>query len=353
MIKFIFALITVFACSANAATLAEEVPLDSINNKLLFDQWKARFEPLFRKRIDDATPGAIASITVANTKKRAGYTLYTISTTHVPNYNMGGQADGGVLAVPNVVDPRKPMIIAIHGHEENPWGTWAPHLFGAGKWPLALVKAGYIVWLPVSMTHAPFSHITHALGGIGNGKGDVYGYIPIWVAMVSRGLDALPKVMPNLKHKGYAVFGVSAGALVGYTLMAYRPDIRAGVFAGGQQPLDFYRREYAAMVHERCWDFPGITSFTQVKALIAPRPVQFQLGRQDPWWPDQVPFPPQPKWFPGTSRDVLVDEIAGQLLLLKAIWKTNGNGIVEQYLHDGGHALIPSAGMAFIKRALQ
>ncbi len=66
MIKFIFALITVFACSANAATLAEEVPLDSINNKLLFDQWKARFEPLFRKRIDDATPGAIASITVAN-----------------------------------------------------------------------------------------------------------------------------------------------------------------------------------------------------------------------------------------------------------------------------------------------
>lgn len=351
MFKILFMLtMLAISSSANSSSMEEEVPLDSIGNQVLFEQWKARFEPLFRQRIANATPGAIASIAITNTEHRAGYTLYTISTTHVPNYNMGGFTDGGLLAIPDSVDPAKRMVIAIHGHEESTWGAFPTVLFDAGKWGLAMVNAGHIVWAPVSMSHAQFSDYTYSEGGVGNGKGDVYGYIPIWTGQISVGIDALPQVMPNLQHGGYAVMGVSAGALVGYTLMAYRPDIEVGVFAGGQQPLDFYRREYAAMVHERCWDFPGITSFTQVKALIAPRPVQFQLGRQDPWWPDQIPFPPQPTWFPGTSRDILVDEIAGQMFLLKAIWQTEGGGTVEQYLHSEGHIMVPSAGSEFISR---
>jgi len=130
--------------------------------------------------------------------------------------------------------------------------------------------------------------------------------------------------------------------------MAYRPDVRAGVFAGGQQPLDFYRREYAAMQHERCWNIPGLASFTQIKALIAPRPIQFQLGEEDPWWPDGKPFE-KTGFYPGSTRDVLVDEVGGQFLILKQLWALKG-GVAEQHLHNGGHEMDAAAAITFLRQ---
>jgi len=336
----------------SAQSLKEEVPLGALDNATLFQQWVSRFRPLFIQRMNDAQPGAITSFQIVATEQRTGFKLYTVAATHASGFNMGGQIDGGVLAVPDVVDPTKPIAVAIHGHEETPWGTYPTFLFN-GEWALDLVNAGFITWAPVSMIHKPFSNITYALGGIGNDKGDVYGYIPIWAKMMSDGIDKLDSLGLGLQHNGYAALGVSGGAQIAFTLMAYRQDVRVGVFAGGQQPLDFYRREYATMQHERCWDIPGITSFTQIKALIAPRPIEFQLGRQDPWWPDQTPFPPQQPWFQGSSRDVLVDEIAGQLLILKEIWQTMGGGVVKQYLHDEGHQMMPAEAIAFINANTQ
>ncbi|MEZ2132684.1 MULTISPECIES: hypothetical protein [unclassified Sinorhizobium] len=336
----------------SAQGLGEEVPIDALDNHVLFSEWEDRFRPAFEQRMADAQPGAITSFQIISTQQKTGYKLYTVSALHASGYNMGGQTDGGVLAVPDVVDPSKPIAVAIHGHEESPWGTYPTFLFN-GEWALDLVNAGFITWAPVSMIHKPFSDFTYAKGGIGNGKGDVYGYIPIWARMISDGMDKLDTLGLNLQFDGFASLGVSGGAQVAFTLMAYRPDVRVGVFAGAQQPLDFYRREYAMMQHERCWDFPGLTSFTQIKALIAPRPIEFQLGRQDPWWPDQTPFPAQNPWFGGTSRDVLVDEIAGQLLLLKQIWATAGGGVVKQYLHEGAHEMVPSEAIAFINANTQ
>jgi dienelactone hydrolase len=335
--------------TAAAQNLREEVPLQALTDVAQFDDWAIRFRQAFNLRMSQAQPGAITSVRIIKTEQRQGYTLYTISTTHAQGFNMGGQADGGILAVPTNPDPRKPIAVAIHGHEESPWATFPTFMFRPSGWGLSLVQAGYVVWAPVSMIHAPFSHVTYARGGIGNGKGDVYGYIPIWARMMSDNIDAMLSVAYNVPHSGLAVLGVSGGGHVAFTLMAYRQDIRAGVFAGAQQPLDFYRHEYAEMEHERCWNIPGMASFTQIKALIAPRPIQFQLGKADPWWPNGQKFAAQAGYYPGSSRDVLVDEVAGQFLILKQIWSLKG-GVAEQHYHQGGHELDAPAAISFLNR---
>lgn len=333
-------------------SLSEEVPLRAVYDVALFDAWATRFRAAFNQRMDAAQPGAIVTTTLVSTAVRAGYKLYKISTTHAAGFNMGGQADGGLLAVPDTIDPEKPIAVAIHGHEMAPWATPPTFMFDTGAWGLSLVNAGYIVWAPVSMIHAPFSHITYAMGGIGNNKGNEYGYVPIWTRMISDNIDAMLTLTEShaivIPHVGLAALGLSGGAHIAFNLMAYRTDVKAGVFAGGQQPLDWYRREYASMQHERCWDYPGLTSFTQVKALIAPRPIQFQLGETDSWWPNQVPFAPQPFWPTGSTRDVMVGEVSGPMLILQKIWGLKGGGVVEQHLHSGGHVMDVAAAIVFL-----
>lgn len=215
-------------------------------------------------------------------------------------------------------------------------------LFTENGWPLDLLKRGYVVWAPVSMYHTEIEVIARA-----------HGYIPVWTKTISEGLKALSS--RNLSpYSGYAALGVSAGGQIAYSLMAYRQDIRAGVFAGAQQPLDFLRREYRLMKHPPCWDVPWLWSYTAVQALIAPRPVQFQLGLQDPWFPNGEPFPKRGDWYPGSSRDVLSDEIGGQVLILRALWKMqNAGDSLHMHIHEGGHQMDSQQAIKFLKAQLK
>lgn len=56
-------------------------------------------------------------------------------------------------------------------------------------------------------------------------------------------------------------------------------------------------------MHHECWDIPGINSYVEIQALIAPRPIQFQLGRQDDFYPNSKPLEPKGDWFQGAERN--------------------------------------------------
>lgn len=266
--------------------------------------------------------------------------LERIDFEYPPESPLHGLEGGGILALPERIDPARPIVVAIHGHEEKEWARQPTPLFLERKWPLESAKAGYVVWAPVSMYHqAPIAEASR-----------LHGFPITWAKIVSDGLDRMNReVFRDIGHRGLAVAGMSSGGQIGYVLMAYRPDMRAGIFAGTTLPLEFTRREYHVKAHPDCSDIPQVNAFTTIQALIAPRPVQFQDGRQDPAWPDGKPFPRLP-WFGGTHRDVLSDEFAGQQLILRSVWRTLGGGDMEEHLHAGGHEFDAPAAIAFLRR---
>lgn len=338
---WVLACLCPFGCAAMAdAGVRGEVPLEAVlGDRAAFATWSARFGATYRARIDAVPSVSPDGARIAWRRTQGGVELVGVEFSYPAGSTLHGRTGGGVLALPARPDRRKPLLIAIHGHEHAQWGRLPDGLFqpGPDAWPLDLARAGYAVWAPVSMHHAEIQ-----------GVAETHGYIPVWVRTISAGLDRLAAIrVPGLVHHGMAALGVSAGGQTAYALMAYRADIGSGVFAGAQQPLDFLRREYTFKHHPKCWDIEWLDSYTAIQALIAPRAIQFQLGRQDSWWPDGAPFPAHGGWFPGTSRDVLTDEIGGRVQVLRALWAMSG-GVVQQHLHDGGHRMDAAAAVAFL-----
>lgn len=244
-----------------------------------------------------------------------------------------------MLALPKIIDKNLPIVIAIHGHELSPWGQYPTGLFKK-KWAWDFVKKGYVVWAPVSMYHEEIKTIA-----------DSKGYLASWVKIVSSGIDYGQNFIWKKPRAGYAAIGLSSGGTIGFSLMAYRSDVLIGVFAGADPDLDFLRREYRIKNHPNCWDVKDISSYTTIQSLIAPRPVQFQLGEKDPFFPDRTPFQKQGDWFLGTSRDVLSTEVGGNALILESIYKMFNKSENFSYLiHKAGHELDTDAALLFLRR---
>ena len=113
-------------------------------------------------------------------------------------------------------------------------------------------------------------------------------------------------------------------------------EIEVGVFSGILTPLDYKRENYRIKNHSNNWDIRFLYSFVPLYALIAPRPIQFQMGRNDAWFPKTTPALPKGNWFPGTPRGVSSEEMVGEYLLLKNIWGKY-NKSISLSIHDGGH----------------
>jgi dienelactone hydrolase len=322
-----------------AAAIKDEIPLEAIlGNKRQFELWSAGFREKLAAMVN-ATPGLTpASSSTLNTDLVDGIRITTVAFEYPAASILHGKPGGGVLAVPAVIDPKRPLIIAVHGHEHSPWGNYPVTLFTERSWPYEVAKHGYVVWAPVSMYHEEIS-----------AAAATDGYIPVWTQIVSEGLDyAASSVFSKFPHSGYAILGLSSGGHIAFTLMALRPDIKAGVFAGADQDLQFLRSEYRIRNHPNCWDIPSIASYTSIQALIAPRPVQFQIGRRDPFYPDGKPFAPDGASFSGTTRDVLSDESAGHILILRSIWRLMGAPEVSYDVHPGGHEMDTRAALQFL-----
>lgn len=243
-----------------------------------------------------------------------------------------GPTIGTLLAVPNVVDATKPVIIAIHGHELSHRGITPWQMFES--WAEEFVQAGYVVFAPSHLWYDQLAPLYEA-----------HDYHFVWTRMVGRLLDAVLPLLPE--HHGLAVTGLSSGGMTASVLMAVRSDIDIGVFAGMFMPLEFFRRNYRIVGHPDQWDLRSLLSYTALWALIAPNPVQFQLGRRDDFYPSTEPIAPKGNWFPGTPRGIITEELVGSFLMLERIWMRLG-GTVDLYIWDGGHAMDAVQALDFI-----
>ncbi|MGZ2484258.1 hypothetical protein ACVITL_002781 [Rhizobium pisi] len=247
---------------------------------------------------------------------------------------LSGHPLGGVLAVPDKIDPAKPILVVFHGHEYPAPGTPPVGLFAKDTWASKLVQGGYVVWAPSTAFHEWIEPLTKE-----------FDYTPVWAKYASQSLDTVASEFP--KHKGFKTVGLALGGLVATVLTGMDDRVEGGVYAESFFSLDWSRREYRVWNHPMCWDIKNIYSYTTLYGITAPKPTQIQMGRADPFFPRLTGWAPRPD-FSGFKRGTYSDEIYGGYLMLKNIWDREA-GEIDFVTHPGGHdALDTVAALKFL-----
>jgi hypothetical protein len=343
--KFFFQTLTPF-CAFLALAMqvafaaAPEMPLEAVlGNKKQFIEWRNQFSDWYLGKMNQQN-FLPRSHEILKTEEFDDLTLLTVRFLYPMDSPLSSTPiQGGVLAVPKKLHNKSPIVVAIHGHEELPWG-YPMQLFKDRKWPFNIAKDGYVVWAPVTMQH-------NEIEAVANNSG----FPLIWTKIISDGLDyGATNIWPS-NSKDYIAAGLSAGGQIAYLLMAYRQDVKVGVFAGAAQNLDYLRREYRINDHPNCWDIDGINSFTQIQALIAPRPIQIQLGMLDPFAPLSNSLLVNDHRVKGVSRGVYSWEIGADALIIRSAYEIYGvRNNFSYFIHDGGHEFNVKNALKFINK---
>ena len=303
------------------------VPPDVVmGSKWDFVAWRKRALGPLRRHLNAPPIAKPVSISAGEPEQRAGYALSRISFAVPKRPHVRKRFFTGLLAVPDKVDPKRPLVIALHGHEVGHRGDAPEKLFDDHWWPEKLARAGYVVWAP---PHLPYEQY--------KGLYKTYDHHAVWVGFLSVSFDAISRTLP--KHTGIAVAGLSSGGTSAMLLMALRDDIDCGIFAGSLIPLNFLRQFYLIKGHPDNWNLSNVDSYLPYYLAIAPRPIQFQLGRKDPFYPGGKPLPPASTFFDGTDRGTLTSEVLGDFLSVQTVWQKFG-AKAELYLHSGGHEFV-------------
>lgn len=307
-----------------------DMPPEALLDVSALISWKTSFAATLRARVDAAAMSAPSAAVLGACEYRSGYSLQRID-----HPFPSGPTIQTLLAVPQTVDPSKPVIVAIHGHEISPWET-APYALFNGDWAEKWAQAGYVVWAPSHLWYQTLSMYYPA-----------HDYHVVWTRMLERLFDA---TLPHLPaHSGFISTGHSSGGMSASMLMAVRPEFRAGVFSGSFIPLDFFRENYRIAGHPNNWDVRGILSYMPIYALVAPRPTQWQLGKQDPFYPRNTSQPPSGCCYPGLPRPVDVTQTFGELFVAQRIWSMLGGPPPVLHTHEGGHVYDFAGALAFVR----
>lgn len=301
-----------------------------------FKAWQADALKTFRTKYAAIPLAPADSYKIEDWQTGSGYRFRKIDF----KYGSGilfGHSLGGVLAVPDKVDPNKPILIVFHGHEYHDPGAPPVGLFTEDTWASKLVQGGYVVWAPSTAFHEWIEPLTKE-----------FDYTPVWAKYASQSLDTVASEFPE--HKGFKTVGLALGGLVATVLTGMDERIDGGVYAESFFSLDWSRREYRVWNHPMCWDIKNIYSYSTLFGLIAPKPTQIQMGRADPFFPRLTGWAPDPS-FSGFKRGMYSDEIYGGYLMLKNIWSRE-NGDIDFVTHPGGHdALDTDAALRFLGTA--
>ena len=262
------------------------------------------------------------------------------------NYKNGpflSEKIGGLLVSLPTVNEKLPVVIALHGHEYSSRGDIPNGLVDQNSWVTELVEMGYKVWIPETMYHSEIEDDAKNFGG----------YPYVWTKILSEQLDILRR-LAVLDETDVGVVGLSAGGLIGQILMASDRNIKFGVFGGSFQTLQFLRDQYRIIGHPNCWDMTDLHTYNVINMLLYPRPVEFQVGKKDNFFPTNSTIKAVGESFPGTNRPYLSYEAAEVGLVMERIYKINKrDNNFKFYIFNGGHEIDVAEADKFIRSGME
>jgi len=232
-----------------------------------------------------------------------------------------------------------PVLLAIHGHEAT-WGEADAGAFRAGHnddFCAYFAEHGWIVIQPATMNHT-LQHAGWTLQGE-------------WTWDVLVALDyalALPEADPNR----VAVCGLSTGGHLAMNVLALDSRVKAGVVGCVLSTWHHYETRMIIPPHCDC----GIRAQLQPHfeqhqwaALAAPKPVQYQHGRQDACFcPAADPKFLLPDWnravMPQAEYDAMFAEVQRAYQLARA------PDHVETSIHNGPHKVDNALALTFLNK---
>ena len=229
-----------------------------------------------------------------------------------------------------------PLLVALHGHE-NEWGHAAEAAYTLGQaddFCAYFAERGWAVLQPATMNHT-LQHRDWTLQGEWT-----------WDAIIA--LD-YAVTQPWIDPRRIAVCGLSTGAHLAMNLLALDERITAGVVGCIMSTWHHYGR-FRVPPHCDC----GITQQLAAQleqcdwaALAAPKPVQFQHGRQDAaFCPGADPAGLNLKWNTGVMPEA---EYAVAFAEVQRAYQLVGRpDLVETRYHDGPHSVNNDAAFAWL-----
>jgi poly(3-hydroxybutyrate) depolymerase len=245
-----------------------------------------------------------------------------------------------LLSLPKGVE-RAPLLLALHGHEAD-WGQAVEAAYTAGHtddFIAHFAERGWAVLQPATMDHT-LQHREWTLLGERT-----------WDAM--RALD-YGLTLPQVDPERVAVCGLSTGAHLTMNLLALDQRIRAGVVGCILSTWHHVGTRFRMPPHCDCGVMAQLSPAMELcdwAAIAAPKPVQYQQGRQDVCFcPGGDPAKLSLEWntgvMPEREYEVMFAEVQRAYRLL------DRPDHLESLIHGGPHKVDNEAAFAWLNRWL-
>lgn len=248
-----------------------------------------------------------------------------------------------LLSLPKSIDPGTsvPLLLALHGHEAD-WGKadeGAYHVGHNDDFMAYFAERGWAVLQPATMNHT-LQHADWTLQGEWT-----------WDAIVALDYAA---TLPEVDMSRVGVCGLSTGAHLAMNVLALDERARAGIVGCVLSTWHHYEHRFRIPPHCDCGihnQLRGVVEQCDWAALMAPRPVQFQHGRQDAaFCPDADEKHLDLKWNTGVMPSAEYDSMFTEV---QRSWALAGNSeAVETRFHDGPHKVDNQAGFEWLQKWL-
>lgn len=266
-------------------------------------------------------------------EKRADATLTFLT------YRFDGATDSGalfytaVLAIPVQRNTVPMPVVVFDGHGDcggECTGSAPRRMFTQDGFATQMLARGYTIAAFPTAIHKPFEK-----------KAAKVDYPTIWAGLAKQILDG-NRLWPQRTRK-YIAMGSAIGGLTALSLSLIDSNVVGTVTNGAFFPLELTRREYRIKDHPFCHDYRAFNTYTSVYALLVPRPLLIQVGKDDALWLDHGPVAPS-SWFSGLKRGATVDETIGASLVLEKVY-AKFSAPYMQAVHAGGHEDVDVTGV--------
>jgi dienelactone hydrolase len=276
------------------------------------------------------------SAKVINTEDRPLFTLRRVRYQTQPD-----RGNTLLLSLPKNVSGRVPLMIALHGHETT-WGVADSSAFTMGHiddFCAYFAERGWAVLQPATMNHK-LQHPEWTLQGEWT-----------WDAMVA--LDYAIS-LPEVDAQNVVVCGLSTGGHLAMNMLALDDRVHAGVVGCVLSTWHHYRERMRIPPHCDCGILGQLGDLIEQcdwAALAAPKPVQFQHGRQDATFcPGADPGLLNTAWNTSVMPE---KEFVPMFKEVKRAYQlTSDTGQVKLFIHNWAHRVDNEAAYKFLISAI-